>query len=146
MAESKNGILVLRLIPYYLASVLGPFTGNAVLKSCESLAESLMMLLREEVSRTFWRRAGAWLMRHAFRAIKHRVDYKEFGGAPLLGMKGCCVIGHGRSKPYAVKQGIRVAAEFYTSDVNSLVEAELRDLAARRNGLAAEAAAEQESA
>ena len=113
--------------------VMDGFTGNAVLKSCESLAESLMLLLKEEVSRTPLRRAGAWLARNAFRAIKRRVDYKEYGGAVLLGLDGCCVIGHGRSQPYAVMQGIRVAGEFFTSDVNSRIEAELKDLVARKS-------------
>lgn len=126
--------------------VMDGFTGNAVLKSCESLAESLMLLLREELSRTPLRKAGAWLARGAFRAIKRRVDYKEYGGAPLLGLKGCCVIGHGRSQPYAVKQGIRFAAEFYSSDVNARIEAELQDLEARKQRLLAAEGATQESA
>src|SRR5262245_12058951 len=75
--------------------VMDGFTGNVVLKACESLAESLFLLLREELSRTAFRRMWAWLSRNAFRAIRKRTDPSEYGGAPLLGVRGCCVIGHG---------------------------------------------------
>jgi glycerol-3-phosphate acyltransferase PlsX len=109
--------------------VMDGFTGNVVLKAGESLAESLFMLLREELSRTAFRRTWAWLSRYAFRAIRKRTDPAEYGGAPLLGVKGCCVIGHGSSNAYAVRQGIRAAAEFYSSGVNAKIEDELRGLA-----------------
>jgi phosphate acyltransferase len=109
--------------------VMDGFTGNVLLKASESLAESLFLLLREELSRTAFRRVWAWLSRHAFRAIRKRTDPAEYGGVPLLGVKGCCVIGHGSSKAYAVRQGIRAAAEFYSSGVNDKIEGELRSLA-----------------
>ena len=64
--------------------------------------------------RTPLRKLGALLSRGAFRAIKQRIDPAEYGGAPLLGVKGCCVIGHGRSNAVAIKHGIRAAAEFFT--------------------------------
>ena len=60
----------------------------------------------------------------------------EYGGAPLLGVKGCCVIGHGRSNPTAIKHGIRTAAEFYRSGVNAQIAAELRALGARKDAAA----------
>lgn len=110
--------------------VMDGFTGNVVLKAGESLAESLFLLLREELSRTALRRVWAWLSRHAFRAIRKRTDPSEYGGAPLLGVRGCCVIGHGSSTPYAIRQGIRAAAEFFRSGVNGRIEAELRALGA----------------
>jgi glycerol-3-phosphate acyltransferase PlsX len=112
--------------------VMDGFTGNVALKTSESLAESLVALLREELSRTPMRKLGAWLARGAFRALKRRTDPAEYGGAPLLGVKGCCVIGHGRSNAYAVRQGIKVAAEFWKSGVNEAIEAELRGLAGRK--------------
>ena len=112
--------------------VMDGFTGNVALKASETLAESLMHLIREELERTPLRRLGALLSRGAFRAIKRRIDPSEYGGAPLLGVKGCCVIGHGRSNPTAIKHGIRTAAEFYRSGVNARIEAELQALGARK--------------
>jgi glycerol-3-phosphate acyltransferase PlsX len=109
--------------------VMDGFTGNVVLKAGESLAESLFLLLREELSRTRFRKVWAWLSRNAFRAIRKRTDPSEYGGAPLLGVRGCCVIGHGSSSAYAIRQGIRAAAEFFSSGVNERIEAELRTLA-----------------
>lgn len=112
--------------------VMDGFTGNVVLKASESLAESILHLIKEELWRTPLRRVGASLCRGAFKAVKRRTDPSEYGGAPLLGVKGCCVIGHGRSNPVAIKHGIRVAAEFFASGVNRGIEAELRALGARK--------------
>ena len=117
--------------------VMDGFTGNVVLKSSETLAEMLMEAVKEELTRTPLRKLGAWLSRGAFRAMKHRIDPAEYGGAPLLGMKGCCVIGHGRSNVHAIKNGIRAAAEFFTSGVNDSIEAELRALGARKEAAGA---------
>jgi len=112
--------------------VMDGFTGNVALKTSESLAESIVALLREELQRTPLRRLGAFLAQGAFRAVKRRIDASEYGGAPLLGVKGCCGIGHGRSNARAIRQGIRVAAEFARSGVNEAIEAELRGLGARK--------------
>jgi len=112
--------------------VMDGFTGNVVLKAAESLAESILFLMKEELFRTPITRLGALLSRPAFRAVARRIDASEYGGAPLLGVRGCCVIGHGRSNPQAVKHGIRVAAEFFTSGVNATIEAEVREMLARR--------------
>ena len=112
--------------------VMDGFTGNVVLKASETLAESMLQLLKEELMRTPIRKLGAALCKGAFRAVKRRTDPSEYGGAPLLGVKGCCVIGHGKSNALAIKQGIRAAAEFYSSGVNEKIEAELKALFARR--------------
>jgi len=112
--------------------VMDGFTGNVVLKACETLAESMLQLLKEELMRTPIRRLGAALSRDAFRAVKRRTDPSEFGGALLLGVNGCCVIGHGKSNALAIKHGIRAAAEFYSSGVNEKIEVELRALTARK--------------
>ncbi len=117
--------------------VMDGFTGNVVLKASESLAESMMKMLEEELGRTATSRLGAWLCSTAFRGVKRRIDASEYGGAPLLGVKGCCVIGHGRSNAAAVKHGIRVAAEFFSSGVNEKIEASLRTLFERREAVAA---------
>jgi glycerol-3-phosphate acyltransferase PlsX len=112
--------------------VMDGFTGNVALKASETLAESIVLLLREELGRSPLTRLGALLSLPAFRRLKRRIDPAEYGGAPLLGVKGCCVIGHGRSSAHAVKHGIRVAGEFFTSGVNQAIEAELRVLGARK--------------
>jgi len=112
--------------------VMDGFTGNVALKASETLAESMMHLIKEELMRTPLRKFGAMLSRGAFAAVKRRIDPDEYGGAPLLGVNGCVVIGHGRSTAVAVKHGIRVAAEFFTSGVNQRIEAELRALGARK--------------
>lgn len=112
--------------------VMDGFTGNVVLKASETLAESMLHLLKEELTRTALRRFGAGLCKEAFRAVKRRTDPSEYGGAPLLGVRGCCVIGHGKSNALAIKQGIRAAAEFFSSGVNEKIEAELKALFTRR--------------
>jgi len=112
--------------------VMDGFTGNVVLKASETLAESIVELLREELMRSLRTKAGAWLSMPAFRALRRRIDPSEYGGAPLLGMKGCCVIGHGKSNAQAIKHGVRVAAAFYKSGVNESIEDELRGLTARK--------------
>jgi glycerol-3-phosphate acyltransferase PlsX len=112
--------------------IMDGFTGNVALKACETLAESLMRLIREELTSTPVRRFGALLSRGGFQAVRRRIDPSEYGGAPLLGVKGCVVIGHGRSNATAVKHGIRTAAEFFASGVNEEIEAELRSLGGRK--------------
>jgi glycerol-3-phosphate acyltransferase PlsX len=113
------------------------FTGNAVLKAVETCAELVVDLIREEIGRDLRRRMGAFLLKPAFRAVRRRSDPAEVGGALLLGVRGCCVIGHGRSTPRAVMHGIRTAAEFHSRGVNATIEAELAALG--RGGEAASA-------
>ena len=112
--------------------VMDGFTGNVALKASETLAESMMHLIKEELMRTPVRKLGAALSRGAFAAVKRRIDPEEYGGAPLLGVDGCVVIGHGKSSAVAIKHGIRVAAEFFTSGVNGRIETELKALGARK--------------
>ena len=69
---------------------------------------------------------GALLSRKAFNAFKRRLDPSEYGGAPLLGVRGVCIIGHGSSNDRAILHGIRVAAEFAKAEVNSGIESALR--------------------
>jgi phosphate acyltransferase len=101
------------------------FTGNVCLKVSESLADMLLDLIREELGRTPVAKAGALLVRPAFRRFWKRVDYTEMGGAPLLGINGACIIAHGASPPRAVKNAIRVAAEWVRMDVNAHIRAAL---------------------
>ena len=86
------------------------FTGNIALKVGEGLVEAAEEMLREELGAEFVSRIGGLLTRRAFERFKQRVDYAERGGAPLLGLNGVAVIGHGRSTPQAIENGIALAA------------------------------------
>lgn len=87
------------------------FTGNIALKIIESAAEFFTVLLKEELGKGLVGKAGALLARGAFERFRKLVDYTEYGGAPLLGVRGVCIISHGRSTAKAIKNAIRVAAE-----------------------------------
>ncbi len=101
------------------------FIGNVVLKVSEGLADMIRTMLREALTATVARKLGATLTRAAFAEFKKRVDYSEYGGVPLLGIKGVSIICHGRSNPNAIKNAIRVAAEFADGKVNEKIEEEL---------------------
>jgi glycerol-3-phosphate acyltransferase PlsX len=98
-------------------AVCDGFTGNVALKISEGVADLVVSILREEVSRDVWARAGALFMRRSLRRFKRRLDYAEYGGAPLFGVDGVCIIGHGRSSPNAIRNAIRVAGECVTKRV-----------------------------
>jgi len=91
------------------------FTGNIMLKVCEGLAETMERLLKREIGPSVTARVGAWLSRDAFTRLRHRVSAVEHGGAPLLGVNGLAVVGHGRSKASAVRNGIATAARLAIS-------------------------------
>jgi phosphate acyltransferase len=101
------------------------FVGNVALKTSEGLAKMVSSSLRESLKSTVTSQVGAMLSQKAFKAFKSRLDYSEYGGAPLLGVRGVCVVGHGSSNERAVMNGIRVAAEFAAAEVNSGIEAAL---------------------
>jgi glycerol-3-phosphate acyltransferase PlsX len=90
------------------------FTGNVTLKISEGLVETVERLLHEELSSTFGTRVGYLLSRQAFRRFRRRVDYAEYGGAPLVGLNGLCVVGHGRSSAKAVRNAVAMTARFIT--------------------------------
>lgn len=101
------------------------FTGNIALKTSEGVFEFIMRLLKHELKASIQTKAGALLTRPAFQKFKKRLDYAEYGGAPLLGIKGVTVICHGRSNAKAIRNAIRVAHDYCTGDVNSKIEASL---------------------
>jgi glycerol-3-phosphate acyltransferase PlsX len=101
------------------------FVGNVALKSSEGLAKLVNFSLRQSLKSTVTSQVGALLSRKAFGEFKKRLDYSEYGGAPLLGVRGVCIVGHGSSNERAVMNGIRVAAEFAQGEVNSSIEAAL---------------------
>mgnify|MGYP006281125895 CR=1 FL=1 len=94
------------------------FVGNVVLKCCENLASTLGSMMRQFMKKSIWRKSGYMLARNAFRELKGMSDYAEYGGAPLLGVDGVCIIGHGSSCPRAIQNAIRVAGEFVEHQVN----------------------------
>ena len=93
------------------------FTGNVTLKVSEGLVETIESLLHDELSRTFRGRVGFALSRQAFRRFRRRVDYSEYGGAPLVGVNGLCIIGHGRSSAKAVANAVTMAARAVREDL-----------------------------
>ena len=103
------------------------FTGNITLKISEGLVDAVETLLHDELSSTFGTRVGYLLSRQAFRRFRKRVDSSEYGGAPLVGLNGLCVIGHGRSSAKAVRNGVAMAARFASQ---GLIDKLSRDIAA----------------
>src|SRR5689334_4023342 len=101
------------------------FVGNIALKICEGLAVQIFGLLRKKLKSSLVSQFGAMLSQGAFKGLKKTIDYTEYGGAPLLGVRGVCVIGHGRSNANAVKNAIRVAAGLAKSRMNEKTEEEL---------------------
>jgi len=101
------------------------FIGNVVLKTAESVVEAVSNLIRENVGDNLLRKAGYLLMRPAFRALKRKMDYAEYGGAPFLGVNGISIIGHGRSSDRAIKNALRVATEFAKSDINKHIHEDI---------------------
>jgi glycerol-3-phosphate acyltransferase PlsX len=87
------------------------FTGNIALKIGESAAWTMLNLFKEELNQGLAGRTGLLLLRGVLERVERRIDYTEYGGAPLLGVNGVVVIGHGRSTAKAIKNGIRVAAD-----------------------------------
>jgi glycerol-3-phosphate acyltransferase PlsX len=104
------------------------FVGNVALKVSEGLVEVGKHLMSDALKASVSGKLGYLLARSAFTEMKKRVDYSEYGGAPLLGVKGCTIICHGRSNANAIRNAIRVAAEFAQSDLNRRLEAGLSHL------------------
>src|SRR5258708_26992637 len=101
------------------------FIGNVALKVSEGLVDMIKHMLQESLEATVTRKLGYVLSKEAYRDFRKRVDYSEYGGAPLLGVKGVSIICHGRSNVNAIKNAIRVAAEFAEGRVNEKIEGEL---------------------
>jgi glycerol-3-phosphate acyltransferase PlsX len=101
------------------------FIGNVALKVSEGLVEAVRFLLKESLKSTISSQVGFLLSKKAFADFKKRLDYAEYGGAPLLGLKGVCIVGHGSSNATAIKNAIRVAAQFADTKINAKIEQEL---------------------
>ena len=101
------------------------FVGNVALKTSEGIGRFVRDVLRESLNQTVTAQVGALLSRRAFNDFRRRLDYTEYGGAPLMGVRGICIIGHGSSNDNAIFNGIRVAYEFAKAGTNQRIEAEL---------------------
>lgn len=94
------------------------FVGNVILKVSESVVDTLVKMIKKEIKSSVIATIGAMLAGSAFQSLKKKMDYAEYGGAPLMGIDGRVIISHGSSTPKAIKNAIRVAGEFKTQDVN----------------------------
>ncbi len=105
------------------------FVGNIILKSCEATAKVMFKWLKQDIKATPIRQMGALIAKDAFKATKERGNYETYGGSPLLGVNGTCIIGHGSSSPRAIRNAIRVAAEAVKHHVNPHIEEAMAELA-----------------
>ena len=101
------------------------FVGNVVLKLSEGLVESVIGMLKKEIMSSISSKIGYFLARAAFKKLKKRIDYAEYGGAALLGINGICVIGHGRSNAKAMKNAIIKAYQSIEGEVNAHIAEEI---------------------
>src|SRR6266513_411057 len=102
------------------------FVGNVILKTCESIAVAMFKWLKAELQRNPKRAMGAALAKDAFRTIHRKTNYEEYGGSPLLGVNGICIIAHGASTPLAIKNALRVAVESIEHQVNPHIVEEIK--------------------
>jgi glycerol-3-phosphate acyltransferase PlsX len=105
------------------------FVGNVALKTSEGVANLVRATLKETLAATITRQVGYLLSRSAFSDFKKRIDHTEYGGAPLLGVKGACFVTHGSSNVNAIKNAVRVAAEFVDRNITSNIQNEMAGLA-----------------
>ena len=103
------------------------FVGNVALKTSEGLTKLVREMLKASLTTTVTAQVGALLSRKAFNAFKKRLDPSEYGGAPLLGVRGVSFIGHGSSNDRAIMNGIRVTAEFAQAGINERIEREFSE-------------------
>jgi phosphate acyltransferase len=102
------------------------FTGNVVLKTSEAIAHFIFSWLKRELFKNSIRKLGAKLAEGAFRSIRKKTNYEEYGGMPLLGVNGVCIIAHGASSPLAIKNAIRAAAEAIKHEINPQILREVQ--------------------
>jgi glycerol-3-phosphate acyltransferase PlsX len=111
------------------------FTGNVMLKLSEGLQDAVLWLIRRELSASAITKAGAMLARPAFQRLKKRLDYSEYGGAPLLGVRNIVVVGHGSSNARAIRNLVRIAKEFSDNGATERIERGLAQTKAREDAM-----------
>ncbi len=102
------------------------FVGNVILKVSESLGIAIWKFLKDEIRNNLLMKLAASILKPAFRGLRKRCDYAEYGGAPLLGINGICIICHGSSPPKAITSAIKVAEEFAELKVNQRIVDEIK--------------------
>lgn len=107
------------------------FIGNIVLKTSEGLAEVIIKMLKREIAGLATGRVGYLLMKPALKNFRKKTDYAEYGGAPLLGINGTCIISHGRSTARAIKNALKVAMEFSKKKVHEIISEKITEFHAR---------------
>jgi glycerol-3-phosphate acyltransferase PlsX len=112
------------------------FIGNVSLKAVESAAEAILHFMKEEISKSLLAKLGYVLARPAFRNFRKKVDYAEYGGVPLLGVRGAAIICHGGSSVRAIKNAVRVTLDFVRNRVNDRIHEEILTIAAARESRA----------
>jgi glycerol-3-phosphate acyltransferase PlsX len=105
------------------------FIGNLVLKTAEGVASTISFFIKDYIRKSPIAITGALLMRKVFKLLKKEIDYAEEGGAPLIGIKGCAIVGHGKSNPKAIKNAIFQAIRYVDTGVNDHIERSLTQLA-----------------
>ena len=98
------------------------FTGNVVLKLSEGLGSIIMRLIKNEIIQNFSYRLGAYMAKGAFHNVKKRLNPETYGGAPLLGINGCSIVGHGSTNEIATKNGIHTAEKIINAGINTLIK------------------------
>jgi len=101
------------------------FTGNIALKTTEGVVDTFSNMARTEIMKNLFAKLGFLLLRRHIRRLYKKVDYSQYGGAHLLGIRGVCIIGHGRSNPVAVKNAVRLAREYVQSKVQDKIQEEM---------------------
>ncbi len=104
------------------------FIGNLVLKASEGVASTISFFIKEYIRKSPVAITGALLMRKVFKLLKKEIDYAEIGGAPLIGIKGCAIVSHGKSNPKAIKNAIFQAIRYVNTGVNEHIENRLEEL------------------
>jgi glycerol-3-phosphate acyltransferase PlsX len=106
-------------------TVCDGFVGNVTIKAIEGVGELIFELLKKEMSSNLFTLLGGLLAGPAFRRFKRSIDYQEYGGAPLLGIDGFCLISHGKSKSLAIKNAVRATLRNVKKDMNSLLKEQI---------------------
>ena len=139
---TKSSFVLLKKIPSFIGNVEGNnifdgsvdvvvcdgFTGNILLKTSEGVADAISKLMRKNIKKSPISMAGALMMKKVFRALKKEIDYSEYGGAPLIGVRGCAIVSHGKSTPKAIKNAINQAICYIQSDINTYIEKRLEEV------------------
>jgi glycerol-3-phosphate acyltransferase PlsX len=107
-------------------AVCDGFTGNVILKTLEGFGLAIFKILGEEIGKSLKNKVGALMMKPSLRALKHKMDYSEYGGALLLGIDGGVIKCHGSSKAKAITNAIKQAYEFTKNDTIETIRKQLK--------------------